>query len=153
MHNFYHAMHARPYQLKSYLCSQLWFPTVQDVLHADWQDVWHSPQPPFFMLFFSVLALSVFTCFISMSSFIFLVYKVLQIISYVARLCKHFNLPCFSQIPAFLELFTGRHFWNRKCRKKTWWQQEFAVFKCEATANSVTGHVCVYSNKIENVKY
>ena len=19
-------------------------------------------------------------------------------------------------------LFTGRHFWNRKCRKKTWWQ-------------------------------
>ncbi len=43
-------------------------------------------------------------------------------------------------------LFTGRHFWNRKCRKKTWWQQEFAVFKCEATANSVTGHVCVNSN-------
>ena len=26
------------------------------------------------------------------------------------------------------------NFWNRKCRKKTWWQQEFAVFKCEATA-------------------
>ena len=44
-------------------------------------------------------------------------------------------------------LFTGRHFWNRKCRKKTWWQQEFAVFKCEATANSVTGHVCVYNNE------
>ena len=40
----------------------------------------------------------------------------------------------------------GRHFWNRKCRKKMWWQQEFAVFKCEATANSVTGHVCVNSN-------
>ena len=40
----------------------------------------------------------------------------------------------------FLLLFTGRHFWNRKCRKKTWWQQEFAVFECEATANSVTGH-------------
>ena len=46
-------------------------------------------------------------------------------------------------------LFTGRHFWNRKCRKKTWWQQEFAVFKCEATANSVTGHVCVNSNEIK----
>ena len=45
-------------------------------------------------------------------------------------------------------LFTGRHFWNRKCRKKTWWQQEFAVFKCEATANSVTGHICVNSNII-----
>ena len=47
-------------------------------------------------------------------------------------------------------LFTGRHFWNRKCRKKTWWQQEFAVFKCEATANSVTGHVCVNSNIDKN---
>ena len=49
-------------------------------------------------------------------------------------------------------LFTGRHFWNRKCRKKTWWQQEFAVFKCEATANSVTGHVCVNSNKISEIR-
>ena len=49
-------------------------------------------------------------------------------------------------------LFTGRHFWNRKCRKKTWWQQEFAVFKCEATANSVTGHVCVNSNDGKNEK-
>ena len=47
-------------------------------------------------------------------------------------------------------LFTGRHFWNRKCRKKTWWQQEFAVFKCEATANSVTGHVCVNSKIDKN---
>lgn len=27
--------------------SQLWLPTVQEVLHADWQEVWHSPQPPF----------------------------------------------------------------------------------------------------------
>ena len=51
----------------------------------------------------------------------------------------------------FLLLFTGRHFWNRKCRKKTWWQQEFAVFKCEATANSVTGHVCVNSNKLRSM--
>ena len=49
-------------------------------------------------------------------------------------------------------LFTGRHFWNRKCRKKTWWQQEFAVFKCEATANSVTGHVCVNSNKCHVIR-
>ena len=49
-------------------------------------------------------------------------------------------------------LFTGRHFWNRKCRKKTRWQQEFAVFKCEATENSVTGHVCVNSNKISEIR-
>ncbi|WP_182429126.1 tetratricopeptide repeat protein [Clostridium sp. AF37-7] len=51
-----------------------------------------------------------------------------------------------SEMEIFWLLFMGRHFWNRKCRKKTWWQQEFAVFKCEATANSVTGHVCVNSN-------
>ena len=30
---------------------------------------------------------------------------------------------------------------------ETGWQREFAVFKCEAAANSVTGHVCVNSNK------
>ena len=36
--------------------------------------------------------------------------------------------------------------------EKTWWQQEFAVFKCEATANSVTGHVCVNSNKISEIR-
>ena len=33
-----------------------------------------------------------------------------------------------------------RHFWNRKCRMITRWLQEFAVLKCEATANSVAGH-------------
>ena len=33
----------------------------------------------------------------------------------------------------------GRHFWKRKCRKKTWGQQEFAVFKCEATAIPLLG--------------
>ena len=27
-------------------CSQGWLATPQDVLHADWQDVWHSPHPP-----------------------------------------------------------------------------------------------------------
>jgi hypothetical protein len=25
---------------------QAWLPTVQDVLQADWQEVWHSPHPP-----------------------------------------------------------------------------------------------------------
>ena len=74
--------------------------------------------------------------------------------------CLSFSVPCYhrgfsGKCQGFRHrlvndicplLFTGRHFWNRKCRKKTWWQQEFAVFKCEATANSVTGHVCVNSN-------
>ena len=34
--------------------------------------------------------------------------------------------------------------------RKSWWQQEFAVFKCEATANSATVHVCVNSNEQRN---
>ena len=61
--------------------------------------------------------------------------------SSVKTAIKNMGIKCVSKL-----LYTGRHFWNRKCRKKTWWQQEFAVFKCEATANSVTGHVCVNSN-------
>lgn len=28
-------------------CSHFWFATEQEVLLADWHDVWHSPQPPF----------------------------------------------------------------------------------------------------------
>lgn len=28
------------------LFSHFWFATPQDVLQADWQEVWHSPQPP-----------------------------------------------------------------------------------------------------------
>jgi hypothetical protein len=34
--------------------SHFWFATVQEVLQADWQDVWHSPQPPFAALSFKV---------------------------------------------------------------------------------------------------
>ena len=65
--------------------------------------------------------------------------------SSVKTAIKNTGIKCVSKL-----LYTGRHFWNRKCRKKTWWQQEFAVFKCEATANSVTGHVCVNSNIDKN---
>lgn len=56
---------------KNYLFafSQLWLPTVQEVLHADWQEVWHSPHPPFFMDSFKVLLFKVFTCFISLASY------------------------------------------------------------------------------------
>lgn len=42
--------------------SQLWFPTVHEVLHADWQDVWHSPQPPFFMDSLRSLVVKVLIC-------------------------------------------------------------------------------------------
>ena len=60
----------RPLRSDHYLrFSQDWFPTVQEVLHADWQDVWHSPQPPFFMDSFSVLEVNVFTRFTLSSSY------------------------------------------------------------------------------------
>ena len=32
------------------LFSHFWFATPQEVLQADWQEVWHSPQPPFLAL-------------------------------------------------------------------------------------------------------
>ena len=46
------------------MCSQLWLPTVQEVLHADWQEVWHSPQPPFFTVFCNLFVFKVLMCFI-----------------------------------------------------------------------------------------
>jgi len=27
--------------------AHFWFPTVHDVLHADWHDAWQFPHPPF----------------------------------------------------------------------------------------------------------
>jgi hypothetical protein len=38
-------LHLQPSFAADYF-AQAWFPTVQDVLQADWQDAWHSPQPP-----------------------------------------------------------------------------------------------------------
>lgn len=35
------------YFSKLLLFSHAWFATPQEVLHADWQEVWHSPQPLF----------------------------------------------------------------------------------------------------------
>ena len=44
--------------------SQVWLPTVHEVLHADWQEVWHSPHPPFAIVFFNVLVVNVLMRFI-----------------------------------------------------------------------------------------
>ena len=46
-----------------YLCSQTWLPTVQEVLHADWQEAGHSPQPPLRRVFFSISLLTVLILF------------------------------------------------------------------------------------------
>ena len=48
--------------------SHFWFATPQLVLQADWQDVWHSPHPPFFIVLFNVCVFNVLMCFILISS-------------------------------------------------------------------------------------
>jgi len=45
--------------------SHCWFAMPQLVLQADWQEVWHSPQPPFSMLFSMSLVFKVMICFIA----------------------------------------------------------------------------------------
>ena len=45
--------------LSSLLFSHCWFAMPQDVLQADWQEVWHSPQPPAFTDFAKSLVSSV----------------------------------------------------------------------------------------------
>jgi hypothetical protein len=48
--------------------SQRWFASVQEVLQADWHEVWHSPQPVFSLFAFNVPFTMVLTCFIPLSS-------------------------------------------------------------------------------------
>ena len=57
-----------------YLFSHFWLATVQEVLQADWQEVWHSPQPPFFMDSFRFLVVKVLMCFILKSLLIFTIF-------------------------------------------------------------------------------
>jgi len=49
--------------------AHFWFATVHEVLHADWQDAWHSPQPaPTARLIKDADLLRVFTFFMSIPS-------------------------------------------------------------------------------------
>jgi len=50
-------------------CSHFWLATEQEVLLADWQEVWHSPQPPFFADSQRFLELNVLILFIGNTSF------------------------------------------------------------------------------------
>jgi hypothetical protein len=51
-----------------FLFSHGWFATPHDVLQADWQEVWHSPQPPFFVLSFMSLVSIVLILFMIITS-------------------------------------------------------------------------------------
>ena len=48
--------------LLSLALSHFWFAMPQLVLHADWQEVWHSPQPPFFALSHRLRVFKVLIC-------------------------------------------------------------------------------------------
>ena len=52
--------------LSSLLFSHCWFAIQQDVLQSDWQDVWHSPQPPAFTELAKSLVASVLILFMIM---------------------------------------------------------------------------------------
>ena len=45
--------------------SHCWLAMPQLVLQADWQEVWHSPQPPFFALSQRFLVSMVLMCFMT----------------------------------------------------------------------------------------
>jgi len=51
-------------------CSHFWFATEQEVLLADWQEVWHSPQPPFLADSQRFLELKVLILFIRTPHFV-----------------------------------------------------------------------------------
>ena len=58
----------RPYGLLLLMLAAL--VAYGEVLHADWQDVWHSPHPPFFTVFCKLFVFKVLMCFMAHSSFI-----------------------------------------------------------------------------------
>ncbi len=51
-----------------FVLSHFWFAMPQLVLHADWQEVWHSPQPPFLALSQRLRVWIVWICFIMIAS-------------------------------------------------------------------------------------
>jgi len=57
------------FYLRCYFLSHSWLATVQDVLQADWHDVWHSPHPPLAALSFNEPQVSVLMYFIPRTSY------------------------------------------------------------------------------------
>ena len=64
---------------------------MQEVLHALWQEVLHSPQPPFTALFVRSLVFSVFTCFI-----VLLLFDITMITARLYHFCAVYaKVNCF----------------------------------------------------------
>jgi len=58
--------------------SHCWFAMPQLVLHADWQEVWHSPQPPFLALSHRLRVSMVLICVMFVSSTYFDTYIIAE---------------------------------------------------------------------------
>ena len=56
------------FALSCFLFSHCWLAMPQLVLQADWQEVWHSPQPPFLALSQRLRVFRVLICFMVISS-------------------------------------------------------------------------------------
>ena len=78
--------------------SQVWLPTVQLVLQADWQEAWHSPQPPFLMVLWSVGLLTVLICFIVSPP----PFRYIFILPFFSPVCKRVTKTSFPLRPPAL---------------------------------------------------
>ena len=87
----------------AYFLPQFWLATVQDVLQADWHDVWHSPHPEFFRSVFNVVLFTVLIWFImfppKISKLIVWIH-----INIILIECKHFLLH-FGHFTRFICIF------------------------------------------------
>ena len=73
--------------LLSLVLSHFWFAIPQLVLQADWQEVWHSPQPPFFALSQRLLVFKVVICFILVTPYL----KICIISNIISRQTEYVN--------------------------------------------------------------
>ena len=97
--------------------SQLWFPTVQDVLHADWQDVWHSPQPPFFSVFCKDFVFNVLICFMTCG---LLYYFILSAQIYFSANFRGYCITELAKIKVFISYFSMFQTPDRQYDTKDW---------------------------------
>ena len=85
-------------KIKNYFCllSHCWLAIPQLVLHADWHDVWHSPQPPFLaelQRFFVSIVLIRFMVYTSYEFVRFIITRFsLQVNNFIDKSQKMYNV-------------------------------------------------------------
>lgn len=84
-----------------FLFSQDWFAIPQEVLQADWHDVWHAPQPPVFALSFRLRVFNEMILFKTNNSSAYILEVKCQIICFL--------LHILSIIIAYVNLYRSLH--------------------------------------------